>query len=215
MALNIKTLKTASRTKPQKSPIKFIFFKRQMRRHWRLNGNFSEPSQFFPRATIFFLVDGRARADLPASAFIVGDFNASFAKTSHSGLRHWSAETHFQSGKMANTETEFAEYLSMESFFNAETLSQQNFHVQAQHHNQDYGNFAPLETSAYTYEAAMDHSQHSQHPAHHPNQEKFDFHNNNNNNVQYFYENNNPVQVAQSPAVGGHPSEFYVSLSKI
>ena len=160
------------------------------------------------------MVDGRARADLPASAFIVGDFNASFAKTSHSDLRHWSAETHFQSGKMANTETEFAEYLSMESFFNAETLSQQNFHVQAQHHNQDYGNFAPLETSAYTYEAAMDHSQHSQHPAHHPNQEKFDFHNNNNNNVQYFYENNNPVQVAQSPAVGGHPTEFYVSVSK-
>ena len=116
---------------------------------------------------------------------------------------------------MANTETEFAEYLSMESFFNAETLSQQNFHIQAQHqsvHNQDY-NFAPLETSAYTYEAAMDHSQHSQHPAHHPNQEKFDFHNNNNNNVQYFYENNNPVQIAHSPAVGGHPSEFYVSKS--
>jgi len=108
---------------------------------------------------------------------------------------------------MANTETEFAEYLSMESFFNAETLSQQNFHIQAQHqsvHNQDY-NFAPLETSAYTYEAAMDHSQHP----HHPNQEKFDFHNNNNNNVQYFYENNNPVQIAHSPAVGGHPSEFY------
>ena len=168
----------------------------------------------FPTSHNFFLVDGRARADLPASAFIVGDFNASFAKTSHSDLRHWSAETHFQPGKMANTETEFAEYLSMESFFNAETLSQQNFHVQAQHHNQDYGNFAPLETSAYTYEAAMDHSQHSQHPAHHPNQEKFDFHNNNNNNVQYFYENNNPVQVAQSPAVGGHPTEFYVSLSK-
>ena len=112
---------------------------------------------------------------------------------------------------MANTETEFAEYLSMESFFNAETLSQQNFHQQqaaaAAGHNPDYS-FAPLEPSAYSYEA-MDHS-HS-HQQHHNSQDKFDFHNNN-NNVQYFYENNNSVQVAQSPAVGGHPTEFYVSF---
>merc|ERR1719323_1398504 len=97
----------------------------------------------------------------------------------------------------------------MESFFNAETLSQQNFLQQqaaaaAAGHNPDYS-FAPLEPSAYSYEA-MDHS-HS-HQQHHNSQDKFDFHNNN-NNVQYFYENNNSVQVAQSPAVGGHPTEFY------
>ena len=109
---------------------------------------------------------------------------------------------------MANTETEFAEYLSMESFFNAETLSQQNFHQQqaaaAAGHNPDYS-FAPLEPSAYSYEA-MDHS-HS-HQQHHNSQDKFDFHNNN-NNVQYFYDNANSVQNQQ--ILSQHPPEYFVS----
>ena len=103
---------------------------------------------------------------------------------------------------MANAETEFAEYLSMESFFNAETMSQQTFGAHPGAHppqqNGDY--FAPLEPANYNYETGI------------ADQEKFEFHNNN-NNVQYFYENNNSVQVQQPPtAVAQHP-EFYVSCN--
>ena len=102
---------------------------------------------------------------------------------------------------MANAETEFAEYLSMESFFNAETMSQQNFVPHPAAHPQQNGDyFAPLEPSNYTYETTGISAEQDQ---------KFDFHNNN-NNVQYFYENNNSVQVQQPPAVAQHP-EFYVS----
>ena len=80
---------------------------------------------------------------------------------------------------MTAESAEFADYLTMENFFNAETsaMAQQNYPQgsAAPSHNGDYL-MAPLENT-YNYENSMDQQ------SHHP--EKFDFHNNN-NNVQYF-----------------------------
>ena len=105
---------------------------------------------------------------------------------------------------MATTDSEFADYLSMESFFNAETMSQQNFSAAAAAAaaaaaSQQNGEYlmAPMDQSGanpgYNYEANMS------------NEDKFEFHNN--NTVQYFYENNNSVQ---QQILQQQPAEYYV-----
>ena len=105
---------------------------------------------------------------------------------------------------MTAESAEFADYLTMENFFNAETsaMAQQNYPQgsAAPSHNGDYL-MAPLENT-YNYENSMDQQ------SHHP--EKFDFHNNN-NNVQYFYDNANSVQNQQ--ILSQHPPEYFVSTS--
>ena len=101
---------------------------------------------------------------------------------------------------------EFADYLTMENFFNAETsamAAQQNFPQGSAAPSHNAGDYlmAPLENT-YNYENTLD-----QQSQHHP--EKFDFHNN--NNVQYFYDNANSVQNQQ--ILSQHPPEYFVSTS--
>ena len=126
-------------------------------------------------------------------------------------------------------ESEFADYLTMESFFTAESAmaSQQNGFsaTQNQQHQQHQ--------QAADYLITMDQQQYASYDQQntamavdplHINQttgpEKFEFHNNNSNNhnnnnsVQYFYESNNSVQqqILQQPQHQIHQtSEFYVS----
>ena len=127
-------------------------------------------------------------------------------------------------------ESEFADYLTMESFFTAESAmaSQQNGfsatpNQQSQQHQQHQ--------QAADYLIPMDQQQYASYDQQatamavdplHINQttpEKFEFHNNNNNHnnnnsVQYFYESNNSVQqqILQQPQHQIHQtSEFYVS----
>ena len=90
--------------------------------------------------------------------------------------------------------SEFSDYLTMETFFNAESAmgAQQNFSQQ----NSEYLMAPPMENS-YNYENSLEH---------HP--DKFEYHNN--NNVQFYYENGNPVQTQQQ-LISQHPPEFYVS----
>ena len=128
-------------------------------------------------------------------------------------------------------ESEFADYLTMESFFTAESAmaSQQNGFsaTQSQQHQQHQ--------QAADYLITMDQQQYASYDQQntamavdplHINQttpEKFEFHNNNSNNhnnnnsVQYFYESNNSVQqqILQQPQHQIHQtSEFYVSQTK-
>ena len=123
-------------------------------------------------------------------------------------------------------ESEFADYLTMESFFTAESAmaSQQNGfsatqNQQHQQHQQAADYLITMDQQQYEYQQntamAVD-------PLH-INQtapEKFEFHNNNSNNhnnnnsVQYFYESNNSVQqqILQQPQHQIHQtSEFYIS----
>ena len=113
----------------------------------------------------------------------------------------------------AESATEFSDYLTMETFFNAESAmggngppgSQQNYpnNTNQNPNTSDYMSMAPLE-NAYSYENSLG--------EHHPS-EKYEYHNNNNNNnVQYFYENSNSVQTQQQQSlISQHPSEFFVS----
>ena len=113
----------------------------------------------------------------------------------------------------AESATEFSDYLTMETFFNAESAmggngpgSQQNYPNTPTNQNpntSDYSMMAPLE-NAYSYENSLGEPHHS---------EKYEYHNNNNNNnnVQYFYENSNSVQTQQQSLISQHPSEFFVS----
>lgn len=102
-------------------------------------------------------------------------------------------------------DSEFADYLTMESFFNAETLAQsqqQNFSPQQQAQNGDYLMANLVEPAPYNYE----HLPASQENG--PN--KFEYQNNN-NNVQYFFENNNSVQQQLLQQQQQQQPEFYVS----
>ena len=124
-------------------------------------------------------------------------------------------------------ESEFADYLTMESFFTAESAmaSQQNGfsanqqNQQHQQHQQAADYLITMDQQQYEYQQntamAVD-------PLHinQTTPEKFEFHNNNSNNhnnnnsVQYFYESNNSVQqqILQQPQHQIHQtSEFYVS----
>ena len=117
----------------------------------------------------------------------------------------------------AESATEFSDYLTMETFFNAESAmggngpgSQQNYPNTPTNQNpntSDYSMMAPLE-NAYSYENSLGEPHHS---------EKYEYHNNNNNNnnVQYFYENSNSVQTQQQSLISQHPSEFFVSNTNI
>ena len=113
----------------------------------------------------------------------------------------------------AESATEFSDYLTMETFFNAESAmggngpgSQQNYpnNTNQNPNTSDYMSMAPLE-NAYSYENSLG-------DQHHPS-EKYEYHNNNNNNnMQYFYENSNSVQTQQQQSlISQHPSEFFVS----
>ena len=127
-------------------------------------------------------------------------------------------------------ESEFADYLTMESFFTAESAmaSQQNgFSATSNQQNQQH----QQHQQAADYLITMDQPQYASYdqqntamavdPLHinqTTNPEKFEFHNNNNHNnnnsVQYFYESNNSVQqqILQQTQHQIHPtSEFYVS----
>ena len=128
-------------------------------------------------------------------------------------------------------ESEFADYLTMESFFTAESAmaSQQNGFsaTQNQQHQQHQQAADYLITMDQQQYASYDQQNMAVDPLH-INQttgpEKFEFHNNNSNNhnnnnsVQYFYESNNSVQqqILQQPQHQIHQtSEFYVSQTKI
>ena len=113
----------------------------------------------------------------------------------------------------AESSTEFSDYLTMETFFNAESAmggngppgSQQNYPNNTNQNPNTSSDYmmAPLENS-YGYENSLG--------EHHS--EKYEYHNNNNNNnVQYFYENGNSVQTQQQSLISQHPSEFFVSTN--
>ncbi len=106
------------------------------------------------------------------------------------------------------TDSEFADYLTMESFFAAEPMAQQNFATPQP--NGDYM-MAPLEASG-GFHSYDQHANGLPNGTDHETQGKFEFHNN--NNVQYFYDSNNTVQQQILQQNTQPPPEFYVSSLK-
>ena len=113
-------------------------------------------------------------------------------------------------------DSEFADYLTMESFFTAETaMAQQQNGFSAVPTSQQ------PQTQPGDYLIPMD--QYANYEQHQPNTilpdphqnpaeaGKFEFHNNNNNSVQYFYESNNSVQQQILQQHTHQTSEYYVS----